>query len=85
MLCLSRGDLGYTLSGSAPLDRLTRPTITTFRGFNGRLLAISDLIRHLRQESHWSQGELGEQLGAHQKQVSACERGVTLPSTDVLI
>lgn len=30
-------------------------------------------------------GELGEKLGVHQKQVSAYERGVNLPSTEVLI
>ena len=48
-------------------------------------MAISDRIRKLRQERHWSQAELGERLGVHQKQVSAYERGVNLPSTEVLI
>jgi transcriptional regulator with XRE-family HTH domain len=48
-------------------------------------MAISDRIRQLRQERRWSQGDLGEQLGVHQKQVSAYERGVNLPSTEVLI
>lgn len=48
-------------------------------------MAISDRIRALRQERQWSQAELGERLGVHQKQVSAYERGVNLPSTEVLI
>ena len=48
-------------------------------------MAISDRIRQLRQERRWSQLELGEKLGVHQKQVSAYERGVNLPSTEVLI
>lgn len=48
-------------------------------------MTISDRIRKLRQEKHWPQAELGEQLGVHQKQVSAYERGANLPSTEVLI
>lgn len=56
-----------------------------FQDCMGRPMAISDHIRKLRQERHWSQAELGEQLGVHQKQVSAYERGVNLPSTEVLI
>ena len=39
----------------------------------------------LRQEHNWTQAELAERLGIHQKQVSAYERGVNLPSTDILI
>jgi transcriptional regulator with XRE-family HTH domain len=48
-------------------------------------MPIADRIRQLRQERRWSQAELGERLAVHQKQVSAYERGVNLPSTEVLI
>jgi transcriptional regulator with XRE-family HTH domain len=48
-------------------------------------MTISNRIRQLRQERRWSQAELGERLGVHQKQVSAYERGVNLPSTEALI
>ena len=48
-------------------------------------MTISERIRLLRQERKWTQAELAERLGIHQKQVSAYERGVNLPSTDILI
>lgn len=48
-------------------------------------MAISDRIRQLRQEKRWTQAELGEKVGVHQKQVSAYERGANVPSTEVLI
>ncbi len=48
-------------------------------------MAISDRIRQLRQERRWTQAELGDKVGVHQKQVSAYERGANVPSTDVLI
>lgn len=48
-------------------------------------MTISERIRQLRQERKWTQAELAEQLGIHQKQVSAYERGVNLPSTEILI
>jgi transcriptional regulator with XRE-family HTH domain len=48
-------------------------------------MAIADRVRQLRVERRWSQGELGEKIGVHQKQVSAYERGVNIPSTEVLI
>jgi len=48
-------------------------------------MAIADRIRKLRAEHNWSQAELGKKLDVHQKQVSAYERGVNLPSTEVLI
>ena len=48
-------------------------------------MAIAERIRQLRVERRWSQAELGEKLGVHQKQVSAYERGVNVPSTEVLI
>ncbi len=46
---------------------------------------LADRIRQLPQEWRWTQAELAEKLGVHQKQVSAYERGVHAPSTDVLI
>jgi transcriptional regulator with XRE-family HTH domain len=42
-------------------------------------------IKRLRQERDWTQVELAEKCGVHQKQISAYERGVNVPSTDVLI
>lgn len=48
-------------------------------------MAINDRIRQLRQEKRWTQAELGEKVGVHQKQVSAYERSANVPSTKVLI
>ena len=48
-------------------------------------MTIAERIRLLRQERKWTQAELAERLGIHQKQVSAYEREVNLPSTDILI
>lgn len=48
-------------------------------------MAINDRIRQLRQERRWTQAELGEKVGVHQKQVSAYERGANVPSTEVFI
>jgi transcriptional regulator with XRE-family HTH domain len=48
-------------------------------------MTITERIRLLRQERKWTQAELAERLGIHQKQVSAYERGANLPSTDILI
>ena len=48
-------------------------------------MTISDRIKQLRQERGWTQSELGEQLHVHQKQISSYERGVNLPSTEILI
>jgi transcriptional regulator with XRE-family HTH domain len=48
-------------------------------------MAINERIRQLRQERRWTQAELGEKVGVHQKQVSAYERGANVPSTEVLI
>lgn len=48
-------------------------------------MAIGDRIRRLRQDRRWTQAELGEKLDVQQKQVSAYERGVNIPSTEVLI
>lgn len=48
-------------------------------------MAINDRIRQLRQEKQWTQAQLGQKIGVHQKQVSAYERGANVPSTEVLI
>jgi transcriptional regulator with XRE-family HTH domain len=48
-------------------------------------MAIGERIRQLRQERRWTQAELGQKIGVHQKQVSSYERGVNVPSTEVLI
>jgi transcriptional regulator with XRE-family HTH domain len=48
-------------------------------------MAINDRIRQLRQERRWTQAELGDKTGVHQKQISAYERGANIPSTEVLI
>ena len=48
-------------------------------------MAINERIRQLRQEKRWTQAELGQKVGVHQKQVSAYERGANVPSTEVLI
>jgi len=48
-------------------------------------MTISERIKKLRQERNWTQAELADKLGIHQKQISAYERSVNLPSTDILI
>lgn len=48
-------------------------------------MALHERIRKLRQERGWTQTELGERIHVHQKQVSSYERGVNVPSTDILI
>lgn len=42
-------------------------------------------IRLLRQERGWTQAELGKKIHIVQKQVSSYERGVNVPSADVLV
>ena len=42
-------------------------------------------IRRFRQSRGWSQEDLGARLGVGQKQISAYERQVNLPSTEVLL
>ena len=46
---------------------------------------LSERIKHLRQERSWTQAELAAKVHVHQKQISTYERGVTLPSTEVLM
>lgn len=48
-------------------------------------MTIADRIHQLRQERRWTQAELGEKVGVHQKQISSYERGVNVPATDILI
>jgi len=48
-------------------------------------MAVKDKVRQLRQERKWSQAQLADKMGIHQKQVSAYERGRNVPSTEVLI
>lgn len=48
-------------------------------------MTIAERIKKLRQERNWTQATLAEKMGIHQKQISAYERGVNLPSTDILI
>jgi len=48
-------------------------------------MSIADRISQLRHEKRWTQADLGEKIGVHQKQVSSYERAVNIPSTDVLI
>jgi len=48
-------------------------------------MELKDRIHQLRQERRWTQAELAEKLGVHQKQVSAYERGINTPSTEILI
>jgi transcriptional regulator with XRE-family HTH domain len=51
----------------------------------GGTMAIASRIKQLRQEKQWTQAELAEKVGIKQKQISAYERGINSPSTDVLI
>ena len=48
-------------------------------------MTLGERIRRLRQDHDWSQAQLGQKLGVHQKQVSGYERSVHVPSTELLI
>ncbi|MHB2018557.1 MAG: helix-turn-helix domain-containing protein [Candidatus Xenobia bacterium] len=48
-------------------------------------MSIGERIKRLRQEHDWTQAHLAEKLHVHQKQISAYERGVNVPSTDILV
>lgn len=54
-------------------------------GIEVKNMTIAERIKRLRQEQNMTQADLGNKLGVHQKQVSAYERGINVPSTDVLI
>ena len=51
----------------------------------GAEMTLGERIRRLRHERDWSQTQLGQKLGVHQKQISGYERDIHTPSTDVLI
>lgn len=48
-------------------------------------MTLGERIKQLRQERNWSQTQLAQRLGVHQKQVSGYERNVHVPSVEVLI
>jgi transcriptional regulator with XRE-family HTH domain len=48
-------------------------------------MTIGSRIKRLRQEKGWSQAQLASKLNTHPKQVSKYERGINLPSTEVLV
>jgi transcriptional regulator with XRE-family HTH domain len=48
-------------------------------------MTLGERIKRLRQERGWSQSQLAQKLKVHQKQISGYERGVHLPSTELLI
>jgi transcriptional regulator with XRE-family HTH domain len=48
-------------------------------------MTIGDRMKRLRQDRGWSQLQLAQKLKTHQKQISKYERGINLPSTDVII
>jgi transcriptional regulator with XRE-family HTH domain len=51
----------------------------------GADMTLGERLKKLRLDRGWSQTQLGQKLGVHQKQVSGYERGAHTPSTDVLI
>jgi len=42
-------------------------------------------LKRLRQERDWSQQQLANKLEVHQKQISGYERGIHLPSAELLV
>lgn len=48
-------------------------------------MTVGERLKQLRQAKGWSQAQLAQKLGVHQKQISAYERGVHAPSTDFLV
>ncbi len=48
-------------------------------------MALKEKIKELRVKKGWSQGQLAIKLKAGQKQISAYERGINIPSTEMLI
>ena len=59
--------------------------IRTSAKAEGYPMTIGDRIKRLRQEKGWSQAQLANKLNTHPKQVSKYERGINLPSTEVLV
>jgi len=52
---------------------------------NTASMSLGDRIRRLRMERGWSQTQFAQKLDVHQKQISGYERGVHVPSTEVLL
>jgi transcriptional regulator with XRE-family HTH domain len=48
-------------------------------------MTLGERIKRLRQERNWSQTQLAQKLGLHQKQLSGYERNIHTPSVEVLI
>jgi len=48
-------------------------------------MALADRVKKLRSERGWSQGELGERIGADPAQISRYENGHIAPSADAII
>lgn len=59
--------------------------MTLFGALRGSEMTLGERIRRLRHERDWSQTQLAQKLGVHQKQISGYERDVHTPSTEVLI
>jgi transcriptional regulator with XRE-family HTH domain len=77
----------YTMeAGKIVISQVSYPPDMTFGPRKGVNMAnIGDRILRLRQNKKWTQADLGEKIGVHQKQVSAYERNVNIPSTEILI
>ena len=48
-------------------------------------MTFGQRLKRLRQEREWSQQQLANKLKVHQKQISGYERGIHLPSAELLI
>lgn len=51
----------------------------------GQAMALGERIRTLRKERSWSQGDLGERIGADAGQISRYENDKITPSADVVV
>lgn len=72
--------------GKLSIKQVSYPSSTTLSTGKGiQMTNIGDRILRLRQDSKLTQAELGEKIGVHQKQISAYERNVNIPSTEILI
>lgn len=52
---------------------------------SSNLTTLGPRIRELRLSKSWSQEVLAEKVGVRQKQISSYERGVNIPSGEILI
>lgn len=48
-------------------------------------MTLGERVKRLRTDRGWSQAQLGQKLGIHQKQVSGYERDIHVPATDLLV